>query len=143
MELYIQTERFIIRSLIPTQAESDAVLDVYRQCEDFLALGPVSKASMEMVQADFAHSRQAGGIFCGIYARSEEASLPSPMIGIVDFVPAGFEQDPHCADLSLLMIAAPYRDHGLGEAVVQAVEAEIRRAGQVCVIHSGVQVNNL
>ncbi len=35
----------------------DAVLDVYRQCEDFLALGPIAAASMEMVLKDIELSR--------------------------------------------------------------------------------------
>lgn len=138
----IETNTFIIRSLEPTQAELDAVLEVYRQCEDFLALGPVPKASMEMVLADLALSKKEGGTFCGIYARSTDPSTPEQMLGIVDFLPTGFEHDPRCADLALLMIAAPYRDQGLGAAVVQAVEAEICRVGRAREIHSGVQVNN-
>ena len=42
-------------------------LEVYRRCEDFLALGPEPKASLEMVLADLEISRQEGGCFCGIY----------------------------------------------------------------------------
>ena len=38
-----------------------AVLEVYRQCEDFLALGPVARASLQMVQQDLAISRQENG----------------------------------------------------------------------------------
>lgn len=114
----------------------DAVLDVYRQCEDFLALGPVPTASMDMVRDDIAHSQHEGGLFCGIYATGET------LIGIVDYVPAGFEGDPHTAFLSLLMIAARYRNQGIGRAVVEAVEREIRKNSQITAIRSGVQVNN-
>ena len=42
--------RFSLRPVTPT--DLDAVLEVYRLCEDFLALGPVATASMEMLQKD-------------------------------------------------------------------------------------------
>jgi ribosomal protein S18 acetylase RimI-like enzyme len=64
------------------------------------------------------------------------------MVGVVDLVPAGFEGDLETAFLSLLMIAAPYRNRGLGAAVVRGVEDTIRRDGRVRVFRAGVQVNN-
>jgi ribosomal protein S18 acetylase RimI-like enzyme len=123
-----------IRSI--TQVDLGAVLNVYRQCEDFLALGPVSTASMEMVLADLELSRREGGNFCGIYTPDGK------MVGIVDYVASNFEGNPHTAFLSLLMIAAPFRKHGIGQVVVTAVENEIRKNPQVTTIRSGVQVNN-
>lgn len=114
----------------------DQVLGVYRQCEDFLALGPVPQASQAMVEADLEHSEQAGGHFCGIF------SIDGQMKGVVDFVERGFEGDPSAACLFLLMIGAPYRGQGLGAAVVGAVETWIERDIQVRDIHAGVQVNN-
>jgi ribosomal protein S18 acetylase RimI-like enzyme len=114
----------------------EAVLEVYRQCEDFLALGPVAIASMEMVLSDLEISKGYGGTFCGIYTAEGE------MIGVLDTVQAGFEGDPRAADLTLLMIAAPYRGRGIGEAVVQAWEAKICQDSQVDRILAGVQVNN-
>jgi ribosomal protein S18 acetylase RimI-like enzyme len=151
-----------------TDDDLDAVLDVYRECEDFLALGPVPLASMEMVRSDIATSQGEGGLFCGIFATithvagdthsRENAStsrgirsagpvrsifgLDGRMVGVVDFVPCSFEGDPHSAFLSLLMIAAPYRNQGIGQAVVTLIEDEIRRDPQITAIFSGVQVNN-
>lgn len=129
-------EHFTICPVDETREALD-ILEVYRQCEDFLALGPVVVASPEMVQADLRLSQEEGCTFCGIYD-----CVTGEMMGIVDFSTNGFEGDPALAFLSLLMIAAPFRGHGLGEAVVQAVESEIRRAGQARAIESGVQVNN-
>jgi ribosomal protein S18 acetylase RimI-like enzyme len=126
--------RFHIRPL--GAQESDAILRVYRQCEDFLALGPQPHASLEMVAADLQHSQTEGGLFCGIYDTMGE------IVGIVDFVPCGYAGEPSQAFLSLLMIGAPHRGHGLGSAIVQTVESEIRRDPGVRVILSGVQVNN-
>ena len=123
-----------IRPLAP--GELDFVLDVYHQCEDFLVLGPVPTASMEMVQKDLEISEEEGGIFCGIYTADEK------MIGVVDFVLKNFQGDPHAAFLSLLMIAASYRGRGIGKAVVEAVENEIKNNPDVTMILSGVQVNN-
>ena len=118
------------------QDELDAVLAVYRQCEDFLALGPVATASMDMVRKDLEISENEGGIFCGIYTTGPK------MIGVIDYVPNHYQGNPQAAFLSLLMIASSFRNHGIGKAVVDAVENEIRKDPQVTVIFSGVQVNN-
>lgn len=113
----------------------DAILAVYRQCEDFLALGPVPTASMQMVLKDIEVSQNEGGLFCGIY-------LDGSLIGVVDYMPGNFEGKPEHADLSLLMIARPFRGRGIGQAIVGVVEAEIKKNHQVKAILSGVQVNN-
>ncbi len=116
--------------------ELEAILNVYRQCEDFLALGPVATASVEMVMQDVQSSRKRGGLFCGVY------DVDRLMIGILDYVPHHYDGNPSQASLELLMIAAPFRGRGIGEAVVQAVENEIRKDAAVTTILSGVQVNN-
>ncbi len=113
-----------------------AVLNVYRQCEDFLALGPLPAASMEMVLKDLQLSREQGGVFCGIYKKGGE------MIGVVDYIPNHYQGDPSRAFLELLMIAAPFRERGIGQAIVDAVEREIRKDAAVRTILSAVQVNN-
>jgi ribosomal protein S18 acetylase RimI-like enzyme len=118
------------------QDDLDAALDVYRQCEDFLALGPVPTASMEMVLKDIEISKAEGGIFCGIYTANRE------MIGVIDYVPSHYKGEPQTAFLELLMIAAPFRKQGIGKAVVEAFEDEIRKYPGVNTILSGVQVNN-
>lgn len=112
------------------------MLAVYRQCEDFLALGPEPVASAAMVQQDIEHSQQLGGIFCGVYAATGQ------MIGVVDYVPRNFEGDARAAFISLLMIAAPFRGQGVGSVIVKQVEAEIRREGRISVILLAAQVNN-
>ncbi len=91
---------------------------------------------MEMVQGDLAFSRKAGGVFCAI------TQAGGPMIGVVDYVPRNYHGDPQAANLELLMIAAPYRSQGIGQAVVEAVEAEIRKDPQVTVIYTGTAENN-
>ncbi len=133
--LVTHDNRWHIRPITPD--ELDAVLNVYRQCEDFLALGPVPTASMAMVLQDIEISRQEDGIFCGIYDAANGG-----MIGVADYVPCGFEDDPHLAHLSLLMIAAPFRQQGVGQVVVEAIEQEIMKDAQITAILAGVQVNN-
>jgi ribosomal protein S18 acetylase RimI-like enzyme len=118
------------------EGDLDAVLEVYRQCEDFLALGPVATASMEMVLKDIEISKSEGGTFCGIY------TTDGSLLGVVDYVPNNYEGHPQTAYLSLLMIAAPFRNQAIGKAVVDAVEAEIQKDARVTVILAGVQVNN-
>lgn len=119
-----------------SQNDLDDVFQVYKQCEDFLSLGPVSTASMEMVLKDIEISKEEGGLFCGIFQRDGE------MIGVIDYVPNHYKQDPCHAFLELLMIAAPFRKLGIGKMVVEAIENEIRKDERVTTIISGVQVNN-
>ncbi|MDP2807102.1 MAG: hypothetical protein Q8O74_03060 [bacterium] len=64
--MFTQSESFKIVPI--TKAYLPQVLVVYKQCEDFLSLGPMPKASMDMVKADFDHSKEENGLFCGIYA---------------------------------------------------------------------------
>jgi len=118
------------------QDDLDDVLEVYKQCEDFLALGPVPTASMEMVLKDIEISQAENGVFCGIYTANGK------MIGIIDYVPSNYRGEPQTAFLELLMIAASFRKQGIGRAVVEAVENEIRNDAKVSTILSGVQVNN-
>jgi len=118
-----------------TQDELEAVLEVYELCEDFLALGPVAKASMQMVAKDIEVSQNEGSRFCGIYGDGK-------MIGVVDYARSGYESEPRHACIVLLMIAETSRGQGIGRAAVEAVEADIRRNPEVTAILSGVQVNN-
>jgi ribosomal protein S18 acetylase RimI-like enzyme len=134
MTMIIGDNSFEIRTI--TQDDLDAVLAVYQQCEDFLALGPVPTASMEMVLKDIEISQREGGVFCGIY------TADGKIVGVVDYIPSNFEGNPQFAFLSLLMIAASFRKQGIGRAVVEAIENEIRKDAQVMAILSGVQVNN-
>ena len=121
---------------IVTQNDASDILELYRHCEDFLALSSEPKASIELVLKDLEHSRRDGGVFYGIYDTNGQ------MIGIVDFVSEGFEGQAHVAFISLLMIAFPHRRHGIGTEIVRLIEKEILTHSQVTEIRSGVQVNN-
>jgi len=134
MTISIREYSLKIRPITPDDMES--VLEVYRLCEDFLALCPVPTASMEMVLKDIEISKGEGGIYCGIFDAAGE------MIGILDYVPGNYHGDLHNAYLSLLMLAAPFRNQGIGKAVVKAFEDEVRKDERVKSILAGVQVNN-
>jgi ribosomal protein S18 acetylase RimI-like enzyme len=114
-----------------------ALLEVYRQCEDFLALGPQPHASPEMVQADLDLSQSAGGIFCGIFLCPADE-----MIGVADYIPCGFEGNRQHAFIELLMIAQPFRSQGLGYRIVAELEGIVRKAPQITAIRLGCQINN-
>jgi len=126
-----------IRPVLKSEAELMRMLVVYQQCEDFLSLGPVAQASLEMVRSDLDLSEQAGSMFYII-----EDLESGEMVGVIDFIPSGYEGSPELAYLFLLMIAAPHRRRGLGTSVVQGVEAAIRGDSRVKAICAGVQVNN-
>jgi ribosomal protein S18 acetylase RimI-like enzyme len=130
----MRDQTFEIRPI--REDELDAVLEVYRHCEDFLALGPVATASMEMVLKDIELSNAEGGMFCGMYAAD------GTMIGVVDYVPSNYRGDPEAAFLELFMIESSFRNQGIGKAVFEAVENEIRKDPNVRIFFLGVQVNN-
>lgn len=131
--MIIQGKDFTIRSV--DQTDIDAILEVYRQCEDFLALGPVPHASRQMILDDFKISEEEGGTFCGIFVEGE-------MVGVVDFVLNNFDGNPGDAYLLLLMIAKSHRRKRIGQEVVKAVENEILKNSSITSILSGVQTNN-
>jgi len=130
----IKTDRFTIRPFTPD--DLPAVFEVYRQCEDFLALGPNPHASLKMVEADWELSRAQNGDFCCILNPVGE------VIGVVDVIPHHFEGLPDHAFIELLMIAQPHRAAGLGTAIVRAVENDLIQHNALSAILSGVQVNN-
>lgn len=131
--MIIKSKNFLIKRV--DESNIDLILQVYKQCEDFLSLGPVPYASRQMVLDDLDLSREEGGVFCGIFVEDE-------IIGVVDFVPGNYEGKPEEAYLALLMIAGPHRQKGIGREVVDAVEAEMLKNGSIKSIRAGVQTNN-
>jgi len=129
-------QQLVLRPLARTESDLQATLEVYRQCEDFLALGPVSAASLEMVLADMELADKEGCAFCGIFTATRV------MLGVAVFSTGGCRGDADTALFSLLMIAAAHRGRGLGEAVFRAIEEHIRQMGQAKRIAGGVQANN-
>jgi ribosomal protein S18 acetylase RimI-like enzyme len=118
-----------------TLSDHAAIYEVYRRCKDFLALGPVAKASMDMVVSDIEEAKAESGLYCGIFSGKE-------MIGVVSYVPSRFEFRPVDAFILLLMIGPPYRRKGIGREVVCRVEKEMLAGGRIRSIVIGVQTNN-
>jgi hypothetical protein len=56
----LSTGDLIVRPIADN--DLDSTLEVYRESEDFLALGPIASASMSMVKADIEHSAAERGI---------------------------------------------------------------------------------
>ena len=132
--MLIQDNPYEVRTV--TSDDADAILDVYRQCEDFLALGPEPTASMSMVLKDIEASQREGRDFCGIYQSNGE------MIGIIDFLTDSYDGDSQVAFIYLLMIARCFRRQDTGTRVLAMVETEIRKDYNIMTIISSVQVNN-
>ena len=134
-----------------------AVLEVYRQSEDFLALGPDPHASLEMVEKDRALSRQQGGVYCGIFLEDARKKLTGSVVqknltglllnlsglcvGILDYIPA-YHGDPRAAFIELLMIAAPQRGRGLGKAAVDWLLSTLKGEAASKKLYAAVQTNN-
>lgn len=116
-----------------TETDLDSLLQVYQLCEDFLSLGPIAKASMEMLLKDINHSKDSNGLFCGIWNELDN------QIGIIDFIPSN---SAGTASLELLMIAKPFRNLGMGSEILRCLESYLKRTYKAKRIDSGVQVNN-
>ncbi len=127
-------ESFEIRPI--TENDLEEVLGIYRQSEDFLTLGPEPEASMAMVLQDVETSRNEKGIFCGVCAPDGR------MVGVVDFVPCGFNGAALVAFISLLMIVPTLRNRGIGTRILKLVEDKIKVIGRVSEIQTAVQLNN-
>lgn len=111
------------------------LLDLYRQCADFLALGPDPVPSIAMIRRDLDTTRAQGGVFSGIF-------LPDGCLaGVLDVIPMDYKGDAGTAYLELLMLGKPYRGRGLGERVYLALEDDLVARG-VRRLQAGVQVNN-
>jgi ribosomal protein S18 acetylase RimI-like enzyme len=124
-------------TLLPlTERDLPALLEIYRACEDFLALGPQPHASEAMVLGDLQLSVADGGQFYGIYVEAGQ------LAGVADYTPGARRANPTEAHIELLMLAAPYRHRGLGEAVVRRIEAEMWADPRVAAIAVEAQANN-
>ena len=120
-----------------TPIDSDnlpALLEVYRHCEDFFALGPVPVASVQMIEADIGYSRDHNGQYCAIRDAQDR------IIGVLYFIAKS--ERPHTSSLPLLMIAAPWRGKGYGRAVMHALEAYLKENFGAVQMISWAQTNN-
>jgi ribosomal protein S18 acetylase RimI-like enzyme len=120
---------------LTTEDFSD-ILDIYRQCEDFLSLGPQPKASPAMVIKDIEDACKEGGVFKGVYCGDK-------LIGVASYVTKGFTGKSTDACLYLLMIIPSFRGKGIGTKIIKVIEKEIFTDAGTTAILSGVQVNNL
>ena len=131
--MQLSGDGFIIKTVFENNL--DDILNVYRQCEDFLTLGPNPKASAEMVLNDIESADNNMRSYCGIFR-------DDAMIGVVDFSPANHGGMSGAAYIALLMIAENFRNQGIGEAVLKRLEKDILENSGIQVIRAGVQTNN-
>ena len=118
-----------------SENDFNSIFEVYKNCEDFLSLGPESKASKKMVLSDMKISKEQSGIYCCIYKNEK-------VIGIIDFIPKGYELDNRKAYISLIMIAQSNRKKGIGRKVMAIIENEILKNPEIRKILTSVQENN-
>ena len=111
------------------------ILEVYLQCEDFLALGPHPKSSPAMVTKDIEDVYKEGGVFKSIY-------IGDKLIGVASYVTKGFAGKLSDACIYLLMIVPSFRKKGIGARIVEMIEKEILADAKITTIMAGVQVNN-
>ena len=118
-----------------TEGDKDSILTVYKECEDFLALGPVPTASMRMVEEDIQASAESKGRYCIVLCDNK-------IIGVADFIPSYYENESSKAYISLIMITKNYRCNGIGRKTVSEVERIITENPAVTKIYVSVQTNN-
>jgi RimJ/RimL family protein N-acetyltransferase len=123
--------------LVPLyEKDAETVLEVYRQCQDFLALGPRPEASLEMVQKDILACDQQYGVFYGIYL------LEGPLIGVISVVPREANNQVESVYIELLLISFSHRQKGIGRQVLRLIETNARHKTGVSRFSTSIQVNN-
>ncbi len=123
--------QFVVRPI--TEHNIESTLKVYQQSEDFLSLGPNPQASIQMIYNDMEYSERVKGLFCGIWG------ISGTHLGILDFIPEIREKT---AFITLLMIAGPYRNMGIGAEIVTALRHYLVATREIKTIESAVQINN-
>ncbi len=119
-----------------TESDLEAALRLYRQPEACLTFERLPPVDMDNVEVDIEVSQEDGRHYYGIFHPA------GALVGLVDYLPADNRDDPGNASIYLLFISPPDRAEGLGETVVRAVEAELRRDPRLCKILVGVQSKN-
>ena len=114
----LETERLMIRTVI----DEAAMLAVYEQCADYLALQTPEPPSGAMVQSDVATTAKLGGVLAGLYRRDS-----NELIGMISFVPQNFRGQRDYAFVLNLMIGSTQRRQGYGTEAYRAVEEFIWR----------------
>jgi ribosomal protein S18 acetylase RimI-like enzyme len=127
---------FNIRLIPMSEQNVPAVLEVYRQCEDFLSLGPQSAASKEMVIKDIQTCQTNQGVYYAILLAETE------MIGVLAVVPREVDNTVVEAYIELLMITPRHRRKKIGRHVLKVIEANIKNKTGVFLVSTSVQTNN-
>lgn len=126
--MQLETTRLTIKPV--TDDDAEAVLMVYEQCADYLALQTPEVPSVAMVQSDLATTARNAGIFAGIFRRES-----NDLIGVISFVPKNFRGQYDYAFVLNVMIRVSDRRRGYGTEAYRAVEelifsnAEVKRIG--------------
>ncbi len=119
------------------EADMDSAIALYQQPEACLATEPVRPADRETVEIDMEMCQEEGWSYRGIFHPT------GPLAGIVSYLPADNPEYPGAASIHRLMIAPQYLDDGLGQAVVQEVEAEVRQDSHARKILAGAASRNV
>jgi RimJ/RimL family protein N-acetyltransferase len=119
-----------------SETNIDQVFQVYKECEDFLSLGPEPKASLDMVYKDLEYSRESSGIYNLIMDEN------GCIIGIIDYIPYKYGKNGDYCYISLIMIKSQYRSQGYGKRVLREIEESVHRAYGISQFRASVQINN-
>ena len=127
---------FIVKIDIDIEDVKDIqeVFRVYADSEDFLSLGPESKATIKMVTSDIQYSKEHGYKYCEIKNNNKT-------IGICDYYDSGFENKKENGYINLIMIGEKERNKGYGGIVLKNLENKIINSGSKRIIIF-VQTNN-
>ncbi len=117
-----------------------AAVEVYRRSPRFVVElngRPAEDINLAMVEEDAAQAAEHGAVFAGIFVREG-----GEMIGVADYVPAGYRGLLSQAWIALLMIAEPYQRKGYGREAYRMIENAIYSDPRVRTIGLGVLVRN-
>jgi RimJ/RimL family protein N-acetyltransferase len=127
---------FSLRLTPLCESDSEKVMEVYRQCRDFLALGPQTEPSLEMVVRDIRSCEEQYGVFYGIFL------VPGELIGVISVVPRETNNQVESVYIELMMIIPAYRQKGVGRQVLKLIESTVKQKIGISRFLTSVQLNN-
>ena len=114
-----------------------ALVDIYRECRETLPAGTREPIDILMVMEDIRRSQEAGRSFCGIYLPEGQAP-----VGVVDYVPFGFDGDPAVGGIHVIMVRPEGRRKGVAAEAVSALEQMLFASQEIDAICVKVRVNS-
>lgn len=130
----------VIRRLPPGEARerigelADVLIDCVEGGSSVGFMSPLSRARAEAFWLRVAEGAAAGDRVVLAAEETEADGRPARIIGTVQVLLAGYENQPHRGDIAKMLVRRSARRRGLGERLMRAAEAAALEAGRTLLV---------